>query len=108
MYVLVTFTNLLSDLISWFSQGGEFKCDTFDIVRTFINATMYPQPAQQKNKNINNKWNLKKIWFHIQEVSQVWMIKPDLIFSLLIHFQSLFLIDFEIIAWRKWLFENTS
>jgi hypothetical protein len=31
---------------------GEFKYDTIDnIVRTFVNATMYPYPAQQFKKN---------------------------------------------------------
>jgi hypothetical protein len=29
------------------SGGGEFKYDIFDnIVRTFVNATMYPQPSR--------------------------------------------------------------
>jgi hypothetical protein len=26
---------------------GEFKYDLYDIVRTLVNATMYPHPAQQ-------------------------------------------------------------
>jgi hypothetical protein len=30
--------------------GGEFKYDIFDIVRTFVNATMYPHPALQLKK----------------------------------------------------------
>jgi hypothetical protein len=30
-------------------RGGEFKYDIFDI-RTFVNATMYPHPAQQFKK----------------------------------------------------------
>jgi hypothetical protein len=29
------------------SGGGEFKYDIVDIERTFVNATMYPHPAQQ-------------------------------------------------------------
>jgi hypothetical protein len=27
--------------------GGEFKYDEFNILRTFLNTTMYPYPAQQ-------------------------------------------------------------
>jgi hypothetical protein len=26
--------------------GGEFKCDIFDIVITFVNVTMYPYSVQ--------------------------------------------------------------
>jgi hypothetical protein len=33
------------------SGGGEFKYILF-IVRIFVNATMYPYPAQQYNKEI--------------------------------------------------------
>jgi hypothetical protein len=30
--------------------GSEFKYDVWYIVRTFVNATMYPYPAQQLKK----------------------------------------------------------
>jgi hypothetical protein len=30
--------------------GGEFNYDIFDIVGTFVNATMCPHPAQQFKK----------------------------------------------------------
>jgi hypothetical protein len=34
---------------------GEFKYGIFDIVRTFINATVYPHPAQQGKNNLIRK-----------------------------------------------------
>jgi hypothetical protein len=33
--------------------GGEFKYNILIIVRTFVNATMYPHPAQQFKKEEN-------------------------------------------------------
>jgi hypothetical protein len=43
--------------------GDEFKYDIFDILLTFVNATMYPHPAQNKKKSNTSSHTVHNILY---------------------------------------------